>query len=196
MCLILYPWFILLDNSLDVTVLSNPLSLVLRDLKNLDLPFLSSETSDEPAANNSPDVDQSRDDSTDGVEPIMGAGCAELYSEVERPSNPQLDESTNIASSTSSGLKDITRPGTPMPGRISRRSSSHDPEQRDITEILARALGPGDDRLSDTEMPDNTFSLSRTRFVKLSPFCFSTFYDVSELNISLLTFCHLLTRIK
>ena len=157
-----------------------------------ELPFSSPATENEPDTKNSSDVDQSHENSTDTVEavlgadcaepvlgagcaepvlgagcaePVLGAGCAELYPEVERPSNPHLDESTNIASSSSSGLKDITRPGTPMPGRVSRKSSSHDPESRDLVEILQQALGPGEDRLSDTEMPsDVAFSL-RTRLV-------------------------------
>lgn len=128
----------------------------------------SSAINDEPDAINSNDVPESHEVSSDTPGPVLGAGCAELYEEVERPSNPHLDESTNITSSSSSGLKDITRPGTPMPGRVSRKtSSSHDHESRDIADILQQAVGPGEDGLSDSEMVSNgaAFSLSRTRSV-------------------------------
>ena len=153
--------------TLDVTVVPKPItSVVPGSYTTTELSFMPSTTDDETVAKNSSDVDQSHDSSTDTVEPVLGAGCSELYPEVERPSNPHLDESTNIASSSSSVLKDITRPGTPMPGRVSRKSSSHDPESRDIVEILQQALGPGEDRLSDTELPsDVPFNLSRTRYV-------------------------------
>ena len=152
----------------DVTVSQSPLSIVLRDLQSHGLPFSSRTSIEETTAKDSSDVDQSHDSGADRSEPVLGAGCAELYPEVERPSNPHLDESANITSSSSSGLKDITRPGTPMPGRSSRKSSSHDPESHDITEILQCSLGPGEDQLSDTEMArDGSVSLSRTRFVWL-----------------------------
>ena len=152
--------------TLDVTTAQSPLSIALRELQDHGLPFSSRTSIDKAATKDSSDVDQARDSTTDRSEPVQGAGCAELYPEVERPSSPHLDESTNITSSSSSGLKDITRPGTPMPSRSSRKSSSHDPESHDIAEILQCSLGPGEDQLSDTELQhEGSVSLTRTRLV-------------------------------
>lgn len=108
----------------------------------------------------------SRQDTMDGRDPVLGAGCSSLYTE---DGNPNPDDSTNTNSSVSSGLqmKDITRPGTPMPGRFSREGSSHGTDSRDATDILPCPLGheDKDEPFSDTDVAaEGSLSLTRTGF--------------------------------
>lgn len=87
----------------------------------------------------------SRLDSTEATadEPVLGAGCSSLYTTKDpSPSNSQNpDEATSSSAGSGLQMKDITRPGTPMPARFSREGSSHDRDSKDYSaDIIAGVL--------------------------------------------------------
>lgn len=108
----------------------------------------------------------SRLDSTEAnaEEPVLGAGCLSLYTTKDRsPSNSQNpDEATSSSAGSGLQMKDITRPGTPMPGRFSREGSSHDHDSKDVIADIIAAMLPNSDG-------DELFRLDLAADVHLSP---------------------------